>query len=351
MLWRALAIAGAAAAAFAPWPARFVERWYSTATYPFIQKALTTVSNLVPFALLDALVILTLAVLLAALAVDVRNRRRLGWVRVIVRTPVRLVTTAAVFVLLFLLCWGLNYRRVPVRDKLAFDAGAVTARRARDLALTTVDRVNTLYRAAHGAPAAAYEPAALEPAFAEAERELGVARLARPARPKHTLLDWYFRKAGVDGMTDPYFLETLVVSGLLPFERPFIVAHEWSHLAGFADESDANFAGWLACVHGSEPEQYSGWLYLYSELAGALGRADRIQVSARLADGPRADLRAVAQRIYGERNERVSNAGWRVYDQYLKANGVDSGTANYGEVVKLVVGTRFDPGWKPELRQ
>src|SRR5262249_23705106 len=162
---------------------------------------------------------------------------------------------------------------------------------------------------------------------------------------------WYFRKAGVDGMTDPYFLETLVVSGLFPFERPFIVAHEWGHLAGFADESEANFVGWLACIHGTEAQQYSGWLYLYSELAGALRRADMIQVSAHLADGPRADLQAVSRRIYGERNERISNAGWRVYDQYLKANGVDSGTANYGEVVKLVLGTSFDANWKPALRQ
>ena len=68
-------------------------------------------------------------------------------------------------------------------------------------------------------------------------------------------------------MTDPYFLETLVKSDLLPFERPMIVAHEWSHLAGFADESEASFAGWLTCVHGSIADQYSGWLFLFEELA------------------------------------------------------------------------------------
>jgi hypothetical protein len=42
-------------------------------------------------------------------------------------------------------------------------------------------------------------------------------------------------------MTDPFFLETLVASDVLPFERPFLVAHEWSHLAGIADEGEANF--------------------------------------------------------------------------------------------------------------
>src|SRR5262249_46245692 len=154
------------------------------------------------FALLDALIIITVLFLLAALTLDVLARRRLGWLPVFVRTPFRVLTAAAAFVLLFLACWGLNYRRVPVRNEVAFDAAKVSSRRPRDLARTAVERANDLHGPAHAAPAAAFEPAALEPAFAEAERELGVLRLARPARPKHTMLDWYFRRAGVDGMTD-----------------------------------------------------------------------------------------------------------------------------------------------------
>ena len=350
MRWRPAVIACAALLAVAPLPPAFIERWYSSGAYPAIQHVLTGASNAVPISLFDVLIGATLAWMAVAFVMDVRARRALGWRSLIVRTPYRLLTTAAILALAFFACWGLNYRREPVRKRLDFDEGRVSSRRARDLALTSVDRVNALYSSARAALPAAYEAAALEPPFAEAERELGVRHLAVPARPKSTLLDWYFRKAGVDGMTDPYFLETLVVSGLFPFERPFIVAHEWGHLAGFADESAANFVGWLACVHGSPAQQYSGWLYLYSELAGGLRRADMIQVSARLAPGPRADLRAVSQRIYGQRNERVSNAGWRVYNEYLKANGVDSGTANYGEVVKLILGTTFDASWKPALR-
>src|SRR5215510_11427393 len=76
--------------------------------------------------------------------------------------------------------------------------------------------------------------------------------------------------ADVAGMTDPYFLETFVASDLLPFERPFVVAHEWGHLAGFADEGDANFLAWLTCLHGTPAHQYSGWLSLYSEIVSGL---------------------------------------------------------------------------------
>jgi hypothetical protein len=38
-----------------------------------------------------------------------------------------------------------------------------------------------------------------------------------------------------------------------------------------------------------------------------------------------------------------------VYDRYLKANQVESGAASYGEVVRLVLGTKMGPGWVPAL--
>src|SRR5262249_33088986 len=155
------------------------------------------------------------------------------------------------------------------------------------------------------------------------------------------------RRAGISGMTNPYLLETLVERDLLPFERPFVVAHEWSHLAGFADESEANFVGWLTCLRGSIPEQYSGWLFLYDELAAAVRREDRTTLAERLGPGPRADLQAIAQRFQRQVNPTVSAAGWRVYDQYLKVNRIEAGARSYAEVVRLVLGVRFGPDWTP----
>jgi hypothetical protein len=34
----------------------------------------------------------------------------------------------------------------------------------------------------------------------------------------------------------------------------------------------------------------------------------------------------------------------------LKANRIESGTANYAEVVRLILGTEFDEGWQPRLK-
>jgi uncharacterized protein DUF3810 len=348
-MWRIALIGVAVGAALAPIPAAAVERWYSSAVYPALQRGVTAFSNLLPFALFDALLVSAVAGWAWLLVRDIR-RARDGWTRIAARTAARTVTAAAALYLAFLVTWGLNYRRVPLAEKLEFDAGGVSAAAARALATRAVAEVNRLYRSADRAAGAGVDPS-LTGAFIRTQADLGVSRTARPARPKHSILDLYFKRAAVDGMTDPYFLETLVVSDLLPFERSFVVAHEWSHLAGFADEGEANFVGWLTCLRGSPAAQYSAWLFLYREAIGTLRLDDRRAVADELAAGPREDLRAIAQRIQAHVSPALSAAGWEVYDRYLKANRVEAGTASYAEVVRLVLGTRFSPSWVPAIRR
>lgn len=338
----------AGAAALLPIPPGFVERAYSSGAYLWWQPWVTSASNRVPFALFDLLVGGVLAAWVAAALVD-RIRRRLSWARAGARLVLRTAVWTAALYVAFLGMWGLNYRRVPLADKLQFERGAVSSDSARKLAATAVSQLNALHNRAHaeGWAADAQMRERLEDVFARTERALGASRLALPGRPKRSLFDIYFRRAGVSGMTDPYLLETLVAGNLLPFERPFVLLHEWSHLAGYADESEANFIGWVACLQGPESLQYSAWISLYGEIVSSVPRADRAAIVARLEPGPRADLRAVAERLARDVSPAVSTAGWHVYDRYLKANRVKEGAASYGAVVQLMLGVRFGPGWIP----
>ena len=342
-----LAVA-AISAAFVPIPASVVERLYSTRVYLAVQPVVTSASNRVPVALLDLLIAGVGAVWIGLAVRDLRRTSKT--VQALVLIAVRTIAWSAAIYLVFLATWGLNYRRLRLVDKLPFDAAAVTADAARVAGGLAVDRLNGLHDQAHakGWPASERIDTGLSGALASAVREAGIPRAIVVGRPKHSLLDWYFRRAGVDGMTDPFFLETLIAGGVLPFERPFVLAHEWSHLAGIADEGEANFAGWLTCVRGSVADQYSGWLFLYAELAAALSGGDRAALAARLDSGPRADLRAIRGRFARDVNPRLSAAGWRIYDSYLKANRVEAGAASYAEVVRLVLGVRLPGG--PVLR-
>jgi hypothetical protein len=333
-------VAAAAIAAIVPWPESGVERWYSAGAYPILQQPITWLSNRVPFALADIALVAAIAVWLLRAVTDLRHEgRRIG--PALLRIAGRTAVAVAAIYLVFLGLWGLNYRRIPLERKLPFDASALNAAAARSAALVAVSHVNALHAQAHatGWPPSDQIDASLAKAFSDVGRDLGASGNTMPGRPKHTLLNLYFRPAAVDGATDPFFLETLLSSELLPFERPFVVAHEWSHLAGFADEGEANFMGWLTCVRGDAPARYSGWLFLYEQLTGDLSRPDRADVISRLAAGPRADLRAVAARLARDVRPQVSAAGWRVYDKYLKANRVEAGAASYEQVVRLVLGT------------
>ncbi len=343
----------AIAAALVPIPRAVVESVYSERMFPRLQRLLTGLSNVFPFALLDVLLVAGGLAVVWMVVRDVRSLRARPSFAVASGSVMRVLVLAAAAYLFFLLAWGFNYRRVPLEHKLQFDATRVSVQTAVLLARTAVERVNALHAAGHrrGWSATATIDSGLADAFGKARQELGLRAGTRLGRPKRTLLDLYFRRVGVAGMTNPYFLETLVATDLLPFERPAVIAHEWSHLAGIADEGDANFVAWLTCLRGTAAHQYSGWLSLYGDVANALPRSVLGDVAAMLADGPRADLQAVRDRLLRQVNPTVSAAGWRVYDQYLKANQVDEGTASYADVVRLVLGTAFADDWTPLLKR
>lgn len=337
--WPLAVVAVAAVMAWLPLPAPFVERFYSTGMYAAIQPAVTFASNAAPLAWID---VLLASVVAAFAALTVRDLTARGW-RAAGFAFVRALVWSAALYLLFLAAWGLNYQRQRLTDRLAFDAGGVTPAAVSHLAALAVERLNALHAAAHAegwVGAGTIDPS-LAGAFDRVSRDLGAtSRGIVVGRPKRSMLDWYFRRAGVSGMTDPFFLETLVAGDLLPFERPFVVAHEWSHLAGVTDEGEANLVGWMTCVRGSTGDQYSGWLFMYGEAIAAVPARERTAIAGRLAAGPRDDLTAIRERTRRNVDPRLSAAGWRIYDSYLKANRVEAGAASYAEVVRLALGLR-----------
>ncbi|MEO6212294.1 MAG: DUF3810 family protein [Vicinamibacterales bacterium] len=326
-------------AAFVPLPAAAVERIFSGGIYPVIQRTLTRISNLSPVALLDVTVGMLLVVWLLRLIVRARSAGRKTSAAAAL---LRLGRAGAVLYLLFLALWGLNYRRVPLEEKLDFNRSRITTERAGELAGEAARRVNALHSAAH---AQRVDRARLATAFASAERVLGAAGTTRLGRPKRSLLGLYFRQAAIDGMTNPIFLEVILNPDLLDVEQPEVLTHEWAHLAGFADESEANFLAWLTCLRGDPLAQYSGWLAAYRRATSALPQGMRGGLP-RLDEGPRGDLRAIAAR-YGRSSRVMRRAANDAYDTYLKANRIPEGIANYDAVLPLMLGTTLGSDWTP----
>lgn len=339
MTLRVTLVVVAAALAVVPLPAAAVERWYSRGVYPPIQTFVTGASNLLPIALLDV------AAATLVLAGVVRLWRTAGWGPRVRWMVTRLVATAAVLYISFALLWGLNYRRERLEAKVAYEPSRVTREALVALANDSVRRANAGYSAAHAEP---LDAASLERTFNQVVLALGAPRPARVGVPKRSLLSPYFARAAIDGMTAPWFLEIILNSDLLPTERPFVLAHEWAHLAGYAHESEANFVAWLACRHGDALPQYSAALAAHGHAAAQLSRDDR-RALVPFDAGPREDLRAILER-YQRATPIVRDAARDVYDSYLKANRVEEGIASYDAVVRLMLGTEYVSGGMPRMR-
>jgi uncharacterized protein DUF3810 len=327
----------------APESAASVDRYYSRGVYGLFQPLLTSVSSLLPVAWLDLLLLGALIGLVlrcrgVARAVGPARRQAL------VALAADVVTAIAALYIVFLLAWGLNYRRLPITATLDFDRKRVTREAVERLGVRAVDQLNRLYARAHADPSAIATLAAvrvhLAPAFTKAQRDLGATHIATPGQPKRSLLSLYFRWATVDGMVNPYGLEVLVNPDLVPIERPFVVAHEWGHLAGWARESEASLVGWTTCMEGDETAQYSGWMSLLMHVRGEVSRDVLARIDAALASGPRGDLAAIYGRL-ATGQPAIQRASWRAYDQFLKANRVPEGVRSYDEVITLILGTRL----------
>jgi hypothetical protein len=330
-----LAVGLAVVAALVPVDPTLVERWYSTTLYLSFQPHLTSLSSMVPVALLDVGVGLLVLFLVLTL---VRDWRATGALRAITRTLWRTGVMVAIVYLLFLVTWGLNYRRVPLEQKLDFDRARITHAAALDLATRAVAEVNAGHAAAH---AGAFNAEALQYAFIDAVRRVGTPSPPTTARPKLSLAGFYFRYAAIDGMTVPVFLEIILNPDLLAVERPSVLAHEWAHLAGYADESEASFIAWIAGTRGSDPvARYSAWLDTYGLAYSALPRAMRATVPP-LDEGPRSDLAAIRAR-YARSSPAVRRVARDAYDSYLRANRIEEGIDNYAVALQLMLGARLD---------
>ena len=339
----------AAFVAMAPRPAGLVERVYAARLYPAVQAAVTGASNAVPFAIFDVVLVVAIVGAVWLWGGGARHAWRARGLAPL--AGVAWVTAVAVSMgyLWFVMMWGLNYARPPLDERLGLPTAPSTTEEVAALLTESVERVNALYAAAKVERFVPYNAERdIERVLHAVEtRVLGRPRATVPGSPKPTVLATYFRVAGVDGLTAPAALETLLNPDLTPAERPFVLAHEWAHLSGYAPEADANFVGWLVATDASADvvSRYSGWLFAVMETAAQVPRDTRRDMLARLGTGPRADLDAIAARAR-MRVDLVQRVGWRVYDSYLRSQGVREGIVSYSRVVDLIARASRPQPWR-----
>ena len=140
-------------------------------------------------------------------------------------------------------------------------------------------------------------------------------------------------------MISPWLLEAHV-DGALPTPHYLTVTlHEFVHLAGYAGEADADFLAAVAGMRTNDPlMRYSMALSLFSKVAWRLPPEQYLTLYEQLPEQAKTDFNAMQEAI---RRYQIPN--WfkqvqtRVYDSYLKSQGVAAGIRDYGRMVNWLV--------------
>lgn len=267
----------------------------------------------------------------------------------------RLVLLGLLGLIGFYASWGLNYARAPLLERLDLDAPdpdhplAITELIL--LADDLIDRTNAAYLLTHGVPDAGEMTvapprhdldASIEEGWARAVDNLGwdpsLAR--RRPQPKPLLSSAVFSRLGISGFYFPFTSEANYNTWTPGWQLPLTIAHEKAHQRGFASENEANFAGFIACIHSTDPHvRYSGLIFAQRQLLFALLEADEwtaVQLIERRLPGVQRDVtegKAFWRQFEGNARE-VSRV---VNDAYLRANRVRGGIDSYNQSTELVI--------------
>ena len=168
---------------------------------------------------------------------------------------------------------------------------------------------------------------------------------AAPRRWQHVkrpLLNRLYSAVGVLGFAGPFFCESQVNGDVLENEYPYTAAHELAHLAGVTGEAEASWWGFDYCRQsGNAAVRYSGYLsmlpYVLSNAGRLLSEEDYAAWTDTLSGKVKADYLSSREHWQSLRVGWIDRLQSRVFNLFLKSNGVSEGTKDYFGVVGMII--------------
>lgn len=348
-------------ASFAP---DSVEQYYANGVGAAFARALSTVSGLAPFSIAEPVMFLFACwlVLPAVPAIIAFARGRRSLRNAMECGAARTITVAGILVTFFYAGWGLNYSRAALHTRLDWDDSSLAVlprlgssdERDELVALCTqlVFVTNHYYAVATGTTDAETQSAprvslleidrALDTGFARATKLLcldgSFADARGPAKP--VLASRIMSELGIAGFYSPFTGEANYNRDMTAFQIVHTIAHEKAHQRCIANEDEANFLGFLACVLSDDPyARYAGYLFAQRQLMGELIKIDPAAVKALVSlrcKGVQGDVTysKIFWHLYGGPAQDLGHA---MNDAYLKANRVEGGAFSYQMSARLLV--------------
>ena len=312
---------------------QLVESFYTRGVYTWIAKIFSHLSAMLPFSLSEISLYLVILFLLFW------TGRRI-WQRRIGRALLELLIGSTSVLLWFYFSWGFNYLRPKIEQQLQLANAEPDSLTLRENFLWCIEKSNEAWQ-----PVAPWNLQILdqdiERSYEKVFAKLDMPKISGNWPPKFLLMPQLLDYTLTSGIFGPFFHEVHLNSHLLPFEMPFILAHEKAHGRGFARESEASFIAFLVCLSSENAAiAYSAYFSLLSRFRSRYRPyADYDFLKQLIRPEIVADAKAVWSRIEKYIGP-LAEFSQKSYDVYLRANQVEGGTENYSDVVDLVIGWR-----------
>lgn len=239
----------------------------------------------------------------------------------------------------FYVLWGFNYARPDLSSRIDYNQSAVTSQELEAFGAQLVAEINELrspeliHETFSGTEFESSLRQSVDAVLQRYEIDLNTKCRIRLVEPTGVL-----RRVGISGIYFPFTGEALLEKAHPLPDQLFVMAHEFAHSYGVTDEGEANLVAYLACIRHKDPIiRYAGHLAMWEYLSYTFRRKNSVRgISLKKELSPMVmdDL----ERLKAERRkyrEWVPDLSNSINDTYLKAQGIEEGTAAYLSLPEL----------------
>lgn len=327
-----------------------VEKWYARGFYPAVVGAWSRFTGLVPFSLMEILlVLLSIAVPVFFVFLIIRTiRAKKGSRFSAFAHPLMMAAVAAsLWYAATVPLWNLNYSRPSFAALSGLDASPADAATLKAACLWLTDEANAARKAVSEDQSGTMSLADdIWKTMVKSSSGYDILSNRFPfmkgryGQPKPVLFSRLMSWTRIVGIYTVTTAEANIDVDIPDAEIPFTTLHELAHQRGVAREDEANAAAWFASrVHPDPDFRYSGALNAWIYASNALYSADRAawaEVDSMLSEAVKRDL--AAQRAYWKPFDTVvDKVAEKANDTWLKTNGQTDGVKSYGRMVDLII--------------
>jgi len=319
----------------------FIEDFYSNHLYVFISEKLRILNYWTDVPVGDLIYILLFFFVFYKIFLEAKSLRNLF---------IELGTLLTIISILFYFLWGINYKRVSIKNKIVLNQ-EVDIVKLVDFTNQLIDKTNKKHLDL-------FNLDSIIPvdnrSFEEIKNTsiLDFKNLNNLKQDhihnfdyeypsiKKSLFSTALTFMGFSGYINPFTGEANINTKIPKNSIPFVINHEIAHQLGTAGERDANFISYISLLNSSN--QFHEFLALSYSLKVCLNELYINDIDSYSKCVKKINIGVLnnykqSQNFWNKYNGPLEVVSKNIYDKFLKQNDLKTGIKNYGETISLIL--------------